>query len=92
MRPNRRNLEQSNFPGLIITLPSEVVIKEIPSVKIKTSTIEVSSIKEIQNERKIVAIIKNIGDVTLWESDSYDRIGQWTDDDVQTRLIEIFLK
>jgi hypothetical protein len=42
--------------------------------------------------KKIVARTKELGDVVLWESDSYERVGQWTDADVETRLIELFLK
>lgn len=91
MRPNRRNT-QNQTEGLIITLPAEVVVREIPSVQIKTSTINVLTVEDISNQRKIVANTKELGPITLWENQMYDRIGQWTDVDIETRLIEIFLK
>jgi hypothetical protein len=91
MRPNRRNT-QNQYSGLVITLPTEVVVKEIPALQIKTSSLEVLSVQDIPSMKKIVARTKELGDVVLWESDSYERVGQWTDADVETRLIELFLK
>jgi hypothetical protein len=91
MRPNRR-IDQSTETKMIITLPTEVTVKEVPSIKIKTSTLEVISIQDVPNKKKIIANTKELGLVTLWESETYDRIGQWTDSDVETRLIELFLK
>ncbi len=91
MRPNRRNT-QNQSEGLIITLPTEVVVREIPAVQIKTSTLEVLSVEDLSNQRKIVANTKELGPITLWENNTYDRIGQWTDSDIETRLIELFLK
>ena len=91
MRPNRR-IDQSTETKMVITLPTEVTVKEVPAIKIKTSTLEVISIQDVPNKKKIIANTKELGLVTLWESETYDRIGQWTDSDVETRLIELFLK
>jgi|LakMenEpi03Aug12_release.lakeMendotaPanAssembly.Ray.scaffolds.fasta_scaffold744735_2 hypothetical protein len=91
MRPNKRSI-QNQTEGLLISLPTEVVVREIPAVKIKTSTIEVTSVEDISRQRKIVAYTKELGPITLWENEMYDRIGQWTDSDIETRLIELFLK
>ena len=91
MRPNKRE-NQNKYTGLVVSLPTELVVKDIPSVKIKSSSLEVISIQDIPSMKKIIAKTKELGDVVLWESDSYDRVGQWTDSDVETRLIELFLK
>ena len=91
MRPNRR-IDQNTETKMVITLPTEVTVKEVPAIKIKTSTLEVISIQDVPNKKKIIANTKELGLVTLWESETYDRIGQWTDSDVETRLIELFLK
>lgn len=91
MRPNRRN-NQNQYPGLVVTLPTEVIVKEIPAIQIRTSSLEVLYVQDIPSMKKIVAKTKELGDVVLWESDSYERVGQWTDSDVETRLIELFLK
>lgn len=91
MRPQRRKSNDTT-PKMVINLPVEVVVREIPSIQIKSSTIEIISVEDKQSQRKIIANTKELGQVTLWESDSYDRIGQWTDSDVESRLIELFLK
>ncbi len=91
MRPQRR-IKNDSTPKMVVNLPVEVVVREIPSIQIKSSSIEIFSIEDKQSQKKIVANTKELGQITLWESDSYDRIGQWTDSDVESRLIELFLK
>lgn len=91
MRPERRK-NNDLTPKMVVNLPVEVVVREIPSIQIKSSKIEVISVEDKQSQKKIIANTKELGQVTLWESDSYDRIGQWTDSDVESRLIELFLK
>lgn len=91
MRPQRR-IKNDLTPKMVVNLPVEVVVREIPSIQIKSSSIEILSIEDKQSQKKIVANTKELGQITLWESDSYDRIGQWTDSDVESRLIELFLK
>jgi len=42
-------------------------------------------------KKKVVAHVKEFtGKITLWEGDSYTAIGQWTDTDVQGRLLAIY--
>jgi hypothetical protein len=91
MRPQRR-IKNDSTPKMVVNLPVEVVVREIPSIQIKSSSIEILSIEDKQSQKKIVVNTKELGQITLWESDSYDRIGQWTDSDVESRLIELFLK
>ena len=91
MKSRRRNLSNQS-QGFVVNLPVEVVVREIPTYQVKTSTIEVLSVYDNSSQKKIVANTKQLGEIVLWESDSYDRIGQWSDADVQTRLIELFLK
>lgn len=91
MRPERRKVNNVETK-MVVNLPVEVVIREIPSIQIKSSQIEVISVEDKQSQKKIVANTKQLGQVTLWESDYYDRIGQWTDSDVESRLIELFLR
>lgn len=42
-------------------------------------------------KKKVVAHVKEFtGKITLWEGDAYTAIGQWTDTDVQGRLLAIY--
>lgn len=52
---------------------------------------EVSVLRMIDKpgEKLVVVQTDEVGEIILWEGDAYDAIGQWTDLDVKTRLIEI---
>lgn len=91
MRPNRR-IKETNQVKFVVELPVEVTVKEIPAIKIKSSSLEVISVKDDKSEKKVISNIKGLGEVVLWESEDYERLGQWSQSDVKTRLIELFLK
>lgn len=76
--------------GLVIELGKEVVLKEIPAQQIKATSIEVISMMD-DPAAKTVTVRTNslLGTVVLWEGDAYDVIGDWTNEDVKTRLIEL---
>lgn len=40
--------------------------------------------------KTVDAYTRQYGPIRLWEGDAYDAIGQWTDEDVTTRLLELF--
>ena len=90
MKQNRKKLQSEN--NIVVSLPSEVVLKEVKPYVVKSQTISIESITDYPSIKKVVVKTSELGNVTLWENESYDIIGQWTDIDVQTRLIEIFLK
>lgn len=90
MKQNRKKLQSEN--NMVVSLPSEVILKEVRPYVVKSQTLRIESITDYPSEKKVVVKTLELGNVTLWENESYDIIGQWTDTDVQTRLIEIFLK
>jgi hypothetical protein len=66
--------------------------KEIVIVKELKRTFEEVTIEEVTDnaERKVVrAFTKELGQLVLWEGEAYDAIGQWTDTDVQARVLEL---
>lgn len=76
--------------GLIIELGQEVILKEIPAQQIKATSIQITSMVDNPAEKTITIKTNSIlGTVVLWEGEAYDAIGQWTDENVKTRLIEI---
>ncbi len=40
--------------------------------------------------KTVTAYTKQVGAILLWEGAAYDAIGQWTDSDVEARLLEMF--
>jgi len=66
--------------------------KEIVIVKELKRTFEEVTIEEVVDnpERKVVrAFTRELGQLVLWEGEAYDAIGQWTDTDVQARVLEL---
>jgi len=66
--------------------------KEIVIVKELKRTFEEVTIEEVTDnaERKVVrAFTRELGQLVLWEGEAYDAIGQWTDTDVQARVLEL---
>ena len=66
--------------------------KEIVIVKELKRTFEEVTIEEVVDnpERKVVrAFTRELGQLVLWEGEAYDAIGQWTDADVQARVLEL---
>ncbi len=78
--------------GLTVSFETEILLKEIPAVQIKTKSIEVLKIIDEFTNKKVVAFTKNAGIIILWEGDQYDEIGQWTDDDVKAKIASIYNK
>jgi hypothetical protein len=97
MKPDFRNRIRfsggsENLSGTTITLPSQVVVKEIPAYQVKTTTIEITQIIDDSTTKTITAYTKQFGAVVLWQGAAYDAIGQWTDNDVKARLIALYVK
>jgi len=57
------------------------------------SQVEISSITDESGARRVSAVVsvESIGseNLILWEGDSYDSAGQWTDSDAAARVLEI---
>ena len=69
----------------------EIIIKE--SVKITTDKIQLQ--QTIDNNESVKAVIiadNKVTVLTLWEGQSYKDIGQWTDSDVEKKVIELLSK
>lgn len=76
--------------GLTVDFPNEVVLKEIPATQIKATQIKIKQIVDESENKKVIAFTDKAGKIVLWEGAAYDAIGQWTDSDVQARIIELF--
>lgn len=72
-----------------ITNPKTIVV-----VEQQTKTYDSLTIKrmvDFPEQKKVIVHIEELDQpVVLWEGDSYDAIGEWTNSDVQSKLAELY--
>ena len=74
-----------------INLPAEKIIREIPAYQLKINKVDIKYVQDDMANKKVTAITTGpTGTVVLWEGPAYDAIGQWTDQDVEDRIIELY--
>lgn len=84
-------MKQEVGSPLVIDLGGKKVIKQVAGKNFELSKIEISSIEDSFTDKKVVAKIKGFpGEIVLWEGESYDTAGQWTDTDVANRIKEMY--
>ena len=80
---------------MTVEFPERAILKVVPAVPeytISTASLTIEKIEDLPNERKVIAYTDHpeARSILLWEEDAYDKIGQWTDEDVANRLKEIY--
>ena len=74
-----------------IILPTPKVLRQIPAYELTIDKIEISYIKDELGAKRVTAFTTGrAGNIVLWRGAAYDAIGQWTDQDVEARIIELF--
>jgi len=73
---------------IILNTPVQHTIVEQQQITISTLTID--RIVDLPNEKIVRVFINEVGPIELWVGEAYDAIGQWTDSDVQARLLVLF--
>jgi len=73
-----------------ITLPQTKQVVTRPAEVKEISELTIVQIIDHPSVKKVVCATREAGNHILWEGEAYDAIGQWTDEDVQSRLQEIF--
>ncbi len=70
--------------------------KEVVVIEAETKTVSAVNAIEIKdNFKSVIAVISfdAIGartkEIILWEGEDYTKIGNWTDEDVQKRILEL---
>jgi hypothetical protein len=69
------------------TTKSIVVIQERRK---NVNSITVLNVIDFFNEKIVRADTVEIGNIILWQGSDYDAIGQWTDQDVINRILELY--
>jgi|APGre2960657404_1045060.scaffolds.fasta_scaffold151239_2 hypothetical protein len=75
-------------PKQIITEAKTLIIS--PEKITTINSIQVTNVLDDPINKKVLASTKEVGNLILWEGAAYDAIGQWTDTDVQNRILEIY--
>jgi hypothetical protein len=75
----------------IIKLTAPKTITTVPEQTKTVTELTINRIVDLLAQKKVKAFIEEIPEpVTLWEGAAYDAIGQWTDANVQARLLELY--
>ena len=68
--------------------PKDIVI--IQERKKSISKITVLELSDFPGRKQVMAKTLELGLINLWKDAEYDAIGQWTDADVQNRIVELY--
>lgn len=73
---------------ITFTKPKDIVV--VKEMKKTISEITINEITDNAEIKMVRAFTKEVGVIVLWEKESYDAIGQWTDTDVTNRIKELY--
>jgi hypothetical protein len=74
---------------IVFDTPKQIVTT--PEVKKEVSSLNIMFITDMPDRKIVYAVTSDRINITLWEGESYDAIGQWTDADVVNRINEIYI-
>jgi hypothetical protein len=73
---------------ITFNVPKEIIVREQKTTTV--DKIDILQLVDMPTNKIVVAVTREVGRITLWEGDTYDAIGQWTDQDVINRINEIY--
>jgi hypothetical protein len=74
---------------ILLNVPKKVVLQEEKAVDI--SKITVTRVVDLPKQKVVRCFCEELDEaIVLWQGDAYDAIGQWTDDDVLNRIVELY--
>lgn len=63
------------------------------SITTTLTALTVESVTDLPGRKVVIAKVSELpGAVVLWKGEEYDKIDQWTDSDVQARIVELLTK
>ena len=77
-----------------LTTPKEFVIvpeKIIPSKTKTINEIEIVSMIDLPEQKKVIINTIELGPLELCTGDEYTQIGQWTDNDVENAILQKYI-
>jgi hypothetical protein len=74
---------------ITLETPKEQIL--VQEVKKSITTLTVQRMVDLPAKKEVKVFVKELNDpVVLWSGADYDAVGQWTDADVEAKLIELF--
>ena len=75
--------------NITLNSPKKIVLQEEKSKTV--STLTVNRVVDLPKQKIVRCFIEELDDaIVLWEGAAYDADGQWTDANVEARLIELY--
>jgi hypothetical protein len=75
--------------NITLNSPKKIVLQEEKSKTV--STLTVNRVVDLPKQKIVRCFIEELDDaIVLWEGAAYDAAGQWTDANVEARLIELY--
>jgi len=75
--------------NITLNSPKKIVLQEEKSKTL--STLTVNRVVDLPKQKIVRCFIEELDDaIVLWEGAAYDAAGQWTDANVEARLIELY--
>jgi hypothetical protein len=74
---------------ITLETPKEQIL--VQEVKKSITTLTVQRMVDLPAKKEVKVFVKELTEpVVLWSGADYDAVGQWTDADVEAKLIELF--
>lgn len=74
---------------ILLNAPKKIVLQEEKAKDI--SKITVIRVVDLPKQKIVRCFCEELEEaIVLWEGSAYDAIGQWTDDDVLNRIVELY--
>lgn len=76
---------------LTVNLPNKVKVKALGNREVEIEKIEIFEMIDNPVKKTVWVSCRNHPTkILLWEKESYDQIGQWTETDVVNRILELY--
>lgn len=77
--------------GFEVELPSPKDIVLVPEEKIRITKFTINRMVDLPKEKIVRVFLDELNSpIVLWENESYNEIGNWTNEDVSNKLKELF--
>jgi hypothetical protein len=74
---------------ITLETPKEQIL--VQEVKKSITTLTIQRMVDLPAKKEVKVFVKELNDpIVLWSGADYDAAGQWTDADVEAKLIELF--